>query len=67
MTPQPLALTEHQLACVRRAAKTVPVERRDEFLRSVAKRLATEPSDGAVSQAINRTLDLTPGSSGEVR
>jgi hypothetical protein len=52
---------------VRRAAKTLPVDRRDEFLRSVAQMLAPEPSDGALSHAINRTLDLTPIRSGEIR
>lgn len=66
MIPQPLALTEKQLACVRRAARTLPVERRDAFLISVARLLAPEPSDGAVDHAINRVLDLTPGATGAV-
>ena len=67
MKAQPLGLSDHQLAMLRRAAKTLPANRRGEFLSSVAKRLAPEPSDYAVSHAINRTLDLTPSDSGAIR
>lgn len=57
---RPLGLTDHQLALVRRAAKAIPVVRRDDFLVAVARRLAPEPSDAAVEAAVNRQLDLVP-------
>ena len=62
----PLAFSDHQFAMLRRAAKTLPADKRDDFLSRVAKQLAPEPSDFAVSWAINRVLDLTPGATGAV-
>lgn len=45
------------MALVRRAAATLPVHRRDEFLRALAERLVGEPSDSAVIEAVNLGLD----------
>jgi len=57
---RPLALSDHQMSLVRRAAAALRVNARDEFLRSVARRLVGEPSDAAITQPINVTLDRTP-------
>lgn len=53
---RPLALSDHQLALVTRAASTLPPSKRDEFLRRLAERLGSEPSDMAVEAAINLQL-----------
>jgi hypothetical protein len=58
--PRPLALSDRQLELVTRAARALPLMRRDQFLQDVAARLTGEPSDAAVMQAINVTFDLTP-------
>jgi hypothetical protein len=52
-----LRFTDRQMALVRRAAGMLPVHRRDEFLRALADRLAGDPSDSAVIQAVNLGLD----------
>jgi hypothetical protein len=52
-----LALTDRQMALVRRAAGMLPVGRRDQFLRAIADRLVGEPTDGAVAEAVNLALD----------
>ena len=53
-----LALTDRQLAFVRRGADTLPVHRRDAFLRALADRLVGTPSDSAVAKAVNLGLDV---------
>jgi hypothetical protein len=58
--PRPLALSDRQFALVRDAARAVPVNARDGFLQDVAARLADEPSDAAVMQAINSVFDRIP-------
>jgi hypothetical protein len=55
---RPLALSDHQMSLVRRAAAAQPVNARDGFLQDVARRLADEPSDAAVSAAIDAELAL---------
>jgi hypothetical protein len=57
---RPLALSDHQMSLVRRAAAALPVNARDGFLQDVAARLADEPSDAAVMQAINSVFDRIP-------
>jgi hypothetical protein len=57
---RPLALSDHQMSLVRRAAASLPVNARDGFLQDVARRLAAEPSDAAVMQAINSVFDRIP-------
>jgi hypothetical protein len=56
-----LSLSDHQLRFVRNAARAVSVPLRDQFLHDVAARLAgaSEPSDVAVTEAINNVLDRT--------
>jgi hypothetical protein len=51
---RPLALTDHQLAEVQRAARTLPPSQREHFLEALAHRLGAEPSDEALAQAIRR-------------
>ncbi len=57
---RPLSLTDRQMRLVQSAAASVPVDQRDAFLQSVARRLCAEPSDVAVSIAVNAALDLVP-------
>lgn len=57
---QPLGLSDFQIEFVKRAAKAVPVDKRDQFLLSVARHLAPLPSDSAVSEAVNRALNVMP-------
>jgi hypothetical protein len=52
-----LSLSDRQLRLVTNAAKAVPQERRDSFLREVAAHLTSEPSDAAVLAALNVQLD----------
>ena len=52
-----LALTDQQLRLVQRAARSLPVARRDSFLQAVAAQLAGTPADPAVEQAVNVALD----------
>jgi hypothetical protein len=56
----PLALTDHQLALVRRAAAALPPAQRDGFLRVIAARLAAQPTDAAVAAAVNIAMDHMP-------
>ncbi len=58
--PQLLGLTDRQLELVHRAARALPIERRDAFLLALAKRLAPSPSDYAVAAAVIRELDIVP-------
>jgi hypothetical protein len=53
---KPLALTDLQLAEVRAAAVTLLPSERPEFLRGLASRLGSEPSDEAVALAIAAQL-----------
>jgi hypothetical protein len=53
----PLALTDHQLALVRDAARALPVPSRDAFLQAVAAHLIAPPTDQTVSEAITAALD----------
>jgi uncharacterized protein (DUF1778 family) len=64
---QPLGLSDFQIELVKRAAKAVPIEKRDEFLLSAPRHLAPEPSDFAVSVAVNRALDILPAREDSIR
>jgi hypothetical protein len=55
-----LRLTDRQLALVERAARGLPIEARDGFLKTVAAHLNGDPSDAAVNSAINIALDRLP-------
>jgi hypothetical protein len=55
-----VAFTDFQLRLVERAARSLPIEARDAFLKSVADRLSGDPSDAAVNSAINVALDRLP-------
>jgi hypothetical protein len=59
---RPLALSDHQMSLVRRAAAALPENARDELLRAVAAHLSESPSDAAVAAVVNAQLDrnLTP-------
>jgi hypothetical protein len=52
-----LSLSDRQLQLVKAAAASVPVERRDTFLKQIAHQLRGDPGDAAVAQAINIGLD----------
>jgi hypothetical protein len=56
MKREALALTDSQLAELRRAAASLPPVRRSEFLEEVSFRLSGEPSDVAVSSTIASVL-----------
>jgi len=55
-----LRLTDHQLGLVRRAAGSLPVDRRDAFLRDVAGRLGEAPTTIAVEAAIGAFFERVP-------
>jgi len=55
-----LALTDHQMALVRRAAGSVRPAQRDQFLQQVTRFLADTPSDAAVVAAIQAALGRLP-------
>jgi hypothetical protein len=56
-----LALSDSQLALLKRIAARLPVSRRDEFLRRVAARLGEGmPSTPAVETAIDQALGCAP-------
>lgn len=55
-----LSLSDRQLRLVQSAAKAIPAGRRDEFLQKVAAHLLPEPSDAAVSAALNAQMDGWP-------
>jgi hypothetical protein len=52
----PLSLSDYQLNLIQEAARSVPLERRDQFLRNVASHLGHLPSDAAVQAAIDAQL-----------
>jgi hypothetical protein len=54
---RPLALSDHQLALVQRAARSLPLAQRDSFLQAVAAQLVGTPADHAVEEAVNAALD----------
>ena len=58
MRAHALSLSDRQMSLVKSAAKSLPVGLRDKYLQTVAGLLANEPSDFAVSCAVNRALDL---------
>jgi hypothetical protein len=60
MKRTPLSLSDQQMRMIRAAAAALPVSARDEFLQRVAAHLADAPSDTAITQALNITLDRTP-------
>jgi hypothetical protein len=55
--PRALALSDKQLALLQRAAASLPVGERHYFLQSVAAHLSGQPTDDAVTAAINAALD----------
>jgi hypothetical protein len=58
MSPtQPIGLSDRAMSLVQRHAEALPIEEREKFLEDLAKRLAPEPSDFAVSVALNLVLD----------
>jgi hypothetical protein len=52
-----LALTDQQMRLVERAARSLPVAQRDQYLQAVAAQLAGTPADPAVEEAVNVALD----------
>jgi hypothetical protein len=50
-------LSDRQLRLVQSAAASLPVQRRDIFLKQIADSLRGAPSDSAVVQVINLALD----------
>ena len=54
-----LALSEAQMRLVQRAAASLPVERRDQFLLDVAARLGDGPTRLAVEAAIGAAVERT--------
>ncbi len=53
-------LTSHQSRWVNNAAAALPLDRREDFLRRVHRRLAGDPCDSAVMTVINMVLDVMP-------
>jgi hypothetical protein len=60
MTRPPLALSDAGLKLIERAARSLPLERRDEFLRDVAARLGEAPTTAAIEAAIGAFFERTP-------
>jgi hypothetical protein len=54
------SLSPRQTRLIHNTAATLPLDRREDFVRSVHARLAGEPSDYAVSTAVNNALTLMP-------
>ena len=54
------SLTERQLSLITRAAAALPIDRRDEFRRSVMMRLTGEPMTSAVMQVVNDVMSAIP-------
>lgn len=54
----PLSLSDRQLRMVQRAAATLPVSSRDEFMRGIASHLGCSPTDDAVRMAIGAQLAI---------
>lgn len=63
---RPLALTDRQMALVERAAAQVPPQDRDAFLRALAERLGSSPSDNALQAAIAMTFPPMRGANNGV-
>ncbi len=59
----PIALTDYQLAVIRRGAASPPESARAEYLQQVAARLGNEPSDAA---AVDLVLDSAASTSGRL-
>ena len=55
--PHCLSLSDRQRALIQSAAASIPVERREAFLKQLAGQLRGQPSDTAVAAAINIGLD----------
>jgi hypothetical protein len=54
------SLTERQLRFIERAAAALPLDRRQDFERSVMMRLTGQPGDFAVSTAVNDIMGMIP-------
>jgi hypothetical protein len=54
--PRPLSLTDRQMVQVNIAAALLPPQDRDAFLRKLADRLGSSPSNDALAAAIAATL-----------
>jgi hypothetical protein len=57
MNNQPIAFSDRQMQLIQRAAASLPVTARKEFLQQVSARLTPKPSDAAVAIAVNLVLD----------
>ena len=55
-----LALSDAGLKLIERAARSLPVDRRDEFLRDVADRLGEAPTMLAIEAAIGAFFERMP-------
>jgi len=60
MRQHPLALSDAGLKLIERAARSLPVARRDEFLRDVAARLGDAPTMLAIEAAIGSYFERLP-------
>jgi hypothetical protein len=60
MMKRPLSLSDSQLRLIRHAAASLPVDARDNFLKTVAAHLTGEPSDHAVQAATTAALGRVP-------
>jgi hypothetical protein len=58
MKQRPLALTDNQLQFIQQAARSLSIGQRDRFLQGVARHLTADPTDYAVSAAIDAELAL---------
>ncbi len=57
---RPLSLSDRQLRLVLNASKAVPIQQRESFLQKVVAHLSAEPTDDAVTAALNAQLDRLP-------
>ncbi len=57
---RPVSLSDRQLRLVMNASKAVPIQRRQEFLESVAKHLTSEPTNAAITAVVNAQSDRLP-------
>jgi hypothetical protein len=57
MTRAGVSFSDHQIRMLRETAKSVPFDKRGDFMLAVARRLTGLPSDAAVTAAINWALD----------
>jgi hypothetical protein len=58
------SLSPRQTRLIHNTAETLPLDRREDFVRSVHARLAGEPADYAVQVAVNAALTLIPSDKG---